>query len=123
MQIKIPDIRESFSKAVQTFQDRTEKLTKNLDIGTHELEINSFYHNFITKGIKNSLKSENRASSITSLYNFGFASLQDKFLEDIDLENESNPIWDIFNLQRKLIDEEAIESRSIQEKLKSFQST
>lgn len=73
MKIKVADLRESFTKAIHAFDDRCEKLTKNLEVGTHELEINSFYHNFIVKGIKNSLRSEGKDQCITSLYDFGFS--------------------------------------------------
>lgn len=91
------------------FEDRQEKLTKNLDIGTNEFEINSFYLNFISKGIKNAMKTDNKENCLSSLANFGFAQLQDQFLNNIDIENESNPVWEIFSSKQRRLAEEAID--------------
>lgn len=103
LQIKAAEIRESFSKGVRAFDSKIEKLEKNMDIGTHEMEINSFLLKFLSKGIKNAQKLENLAHleedcpSIQCLYDVSFNEVQDDFLESIGLEDTENPIWKVFH--------------------------
>lgn len=91
------------------------------------MEINSFLLNFLSKGIKNSQKIENiadvaeDAQSITKLYEVNFKDVQDEFLSNIGLEDESNPAWNLFcpkQVQRRV---DLANKDQIQTKLASFQ--
>jgi L-lysine 2,3-aminomutase len=73
-----------------------------MDVGTHEMEINSFLLKFLSKGIKNSQRLDKIAHfdedspSIQTLYDISFNDVSDEFLQNIGLEDQNNPIWRIF---------------------------
>jgi hypothetical protein len=66
--LKITDqeIRENFSAGVRNYGDKVAKLEKNMDIGAHEMEVNSQILNYLAKGIKNSAK--NDLMNLTAMY-------------------------------------------------------